>query len=121
MTRHTSIETFKAITESGLVSKLRKEVYIALFECGESTALELYTERFKNKYRDHSITPRFSELEKIGIVESVYERPCKISGRNAIVWITNNNMPIKLEKPKRFQCKHCNGKGYSEETQSKLF
>lgn len=118
--RQTSIAVFKQIQEEGLLSRLRFDVYSALYKRGPCTALELYKSCFEGTHRDHSITPRFSELERAGVIAATEERPCRVSGRNVTVWQTTNNLPVKFDKPKRTKCKHCNGKGYTEEAQGKL-
>lgn len=117
MTRPTSILSFNTIVENGLLSKMKLQVYSALYEHGPATALELYTRCFKETHRDHSITPRFSELERMGVVRNVRERICTQSGSLAIEWETTDKLPAKLEKPHREKCKTCNGKGYIQTQQ----
>lgn len=112
MIRQTSIDVYHQIEAEGLLSKLRLEVYKALFKSGPCTALELYSRAFKGTHRDHSITPRFSELEASGVIRSVGETKCKISGRTVILWDVTSKLPEKIKKPTKIKCKHCNGKGF---------
>ena len=59
----------------------------AVMEClsslKEATNLEL------SKHLDwpiNTVTPRINELVKLGVVEQIGKRPCKVSGRLAYVW-----------------------------------
>jgi hypothetical protein len=120
MVRKTSIEVFKQIEAEGLLSKLRFDVYSALFEFGPCTALELYDRCFSKTSRDHSITPRFSELERLGVIQPLKERSCNVSGRNVMVWDVTDRLPLKLDKPKKRKCHACNGRGYHQEEQVRM-
>lgn len=118
-TRQTSIDVYREIEAEGLLSKRRWEAYSTLFNHGPITAME--TARKIPGTLDHSISPRFAELKRMGLIREVGERACRITGRNCIIWDVTNNLPIKFEKPKRIKCSHCKGKGYFEEVQGKLF
>lgn len=125
MTRQTSIEAYNVIKENGLLSKRRWEVYDVLFHNGPLTAGEIG--KHMSGYRsavstaDRNIHARLSELKKFGVVFEVRERICSITGMTVIECDVTDRLPIKLEKPKRIKCKTCNGKGYLESAQTKLF
>lgn len=120
MIRQTSIEIYRQIESEGLLNKLRWETYKALFHYGPATQHEL-CRIMKSEAQDRSIMPRFAELEKMGVIYITQERPCKITGRIVYEYDVTNNLPIKIKKQKKFKCKHCNGKGYFEESQAELF
>lgn len=111
MIRETSIEAYNEIKENGLLTKLRFQVYDWLFRNGASTQSEICNYGFPNTRMD-SIKPRIAELNRLGVVSSVGERKCKVTGRNVMIWDITKKLPIKLDKQKREKCKHCNGSGY---------
>ena len=109
MTRSTSIETYRQIESEGLLSRLRFDVYKVLFNGGPMTQGEV-VDRFGGVPRP-SITPRFAELERFGVIESIGERPCRVTGRKSMVWQTNDRLPVKPQEQLKLKCPHCNGKG----------
>lgn len=119
MTRETSIETYNQIKNEGLLSKLRFEVYEALFLNGPMTCRELmiYVQNKKGEsfiVAGGSYSTRLSEMYRMGVVTETRMRPCKESGRNAIEWMITSKLPGKMEKLNREKCKSCDGKGYFE-------
>jgi DNA-binding MarR family transcriptional regulator len=116
--RSTSINVYKQIEAEGLLSKRRFEVYRAIYNKGPMTQNE--TLHYLNAPQS-SITPRFAELERMGVIKAIGERSCSITGRVVLVWQTTNNLPVKYEKAKKIKCKSCNGKGYHIEQQQKMF
>lgn len=101
MTRQTSIEVYHQIEAEGLLSRLRLDVYRALFHEGPMTQME--TCRLLQKTTlpytlDHSILPRFAELKRAGVITETEERTCSVTGRNVLTWDVTNNLPKKLEK-----------------------
>ena len=100
MTRQTSIAAYHQIKEEGLLSKLRFKVYEIIVEFGPLTAQEawhIYRKRYNAKGRD-GITPRFSELERFGVIAENKKRPCSVTGRTCIEWIATDKLPIKPKK-----------------------
>lgn len=100
MTRQTSKETYKAIINNGLLSNLRKDCYVALNKFGPATANELINAAasHKNFVGMSNIPKRLSELRNLGVVAEAGKRKCEVTGRNAIVWETTNNLPVKPTK-----------------------
>lgn len=113
--RQTSIDIYRQIESEGLLSKRRFEVYKVLFDHGPLTATE--TARRIPNVMDHSISPRFAELLKHGVVREAGLRKCPVTGRNCIVWAVTNRLPIRFEKSKKVKCPHCKGKGFFHESQ----
>lgn len=119
MTRQTSIEAYNTIKENGLLSKRRWEVYQTLYEHGPLSQVETsFSLRGK---LDWGINPRFSELKKMGLIIEVGKTIDPRTGQTVLLWDVTSNLPKKFEKPKRFKCNACAGKGYFEESQGRLF
>lgn len=123
MTRQTSVETYRLIESDGLLSKRRFEVYSILFNSGPLTAHEIVATARKQYplANQTGFNARLSELEKLGVVETVGEKNNPVSGHKNLLWDVTDKLPSKLEKPARVKCKHCGGRGYFETQQSKLF
>lgn len=122
MIRQTSLEAYNTIKENGLLSGRRLEVYSALYEYGPCTGTELFYKMNKSRNPSHSnITTRLGELRDMGVVKEVEERACNITGMKVIVWDCTSNLPVKFEKPTQTKCPHCDGKGFVETQQTKLF
>ena len=107
--RSTSLQAYTAIKEGGLLSQLRFEVYEKIVEHGPMTANEMWGFYFKESRQAHSISPRFSELESMGVLYQLMERKCRYTGNNAIVWDVTDNLPSKpVKAPKRMTAKQEN-------------
>jgi hypothetical protein len=119
MTRNTSIEVYHQIESEGLLSKLRFLVYDIIFKKGPLTIAEASS--FASKIDSRSISPRFAELQKRGVITTIGRKFCSVTGREVILWDVTNNLPIKLEKPTKILCQHCNGRGHFIEQQGRLF
>lgn len=114
MTRLTSIEAYQEIKANGLLSRRRFQVYETLHLAPlPLTAME--TARRILGVLDHSISPRFAELKQQGVIEECGERPCRITGRTAILWRTTSELPVALKKWERIRCELCSGRGYTEQ------
>ncbi len=91
---------YRQIEAEGLLSKRRWEVYRHLFKLGPLTQREV-TDQVSSKFAaERSYTPRFAELEKMGVIESVGERTCSITGRHVLIWDVTDKLPAKYEAPK---------------------
>lgn len=117
--RETSIQVFHQIEAEGLLSKMRFMVYSIVVNKGPLTIAE--ASKYVPLIDSRSISPRFAELERVGCIAAIGRKICSVTGREVILWETTNKLPVKLEKPERHKCKTCDGKGYTEETQAKLF
>lgn len=92
--RQTSMDTYVSILKSGVLSKRRWEVYMALFKFGPATANELQA-KMENK---SGVWKRLSELRNMQCVDELGERPCKITGKTCIVWDVNGKQPIPYDR-----------------------
>jgi hypothetical protein len=104
MTRKTSSIAYKRIIEEGLLSKLRLLVYRVVYKYGPLTASEVRMYVAKHSTANSGVfSTRFSELKKMGVLETVGERPCTTSGHIALLWDVTENLPkpIKKEKTKK--------------------
>ena len=104
MTRETSTETFRQITEEGLLTKLRQQVYEIIVKHGPMTAHELVAkgqEIFNTTNPMDSWHQRLSEMERSSVIRTNGKRPCKITGRLVYEWESTNNLPIKTESKKK--------------------
>lgn len=123
MTRQTSFIAYTKIKEEGLLSKKRWEVYDILFEHGPLTAHEVVAKARKQYPLSNqtSFNARLSELESQRVVARVGKKINPVSGTENYLWDVTAHEPIKLEKPTKHKCKHCNGTGEVVEQQTKLF
>lgn len=97
MIRQTSIDTYHAIKQQGLLSNLRFEIYQVLFDHGPLTSGELWSEHLKNQQRQ-SLTPRFAEMKELGVIFEAETRPCRMTGQTCIAWDVTSQLPKKIEK-----------------------
>lgn len=97
--RHTSIETYHQIREEGLLSKIRFQVYDVLYQHGPLTQNEV-ARRIPGAVQ-HSVSPRFAELESLGVVSASDERMCAVSGRNVLTWRVTGKLPGTIKKKVR--------------------
>jgi hypothetical protein len=105
-----SVKTFREITENGLLSLRRRQVYTAIHEMekekktpytmGEVAWKVANNYKFPKNYR-HNTIARLCELEEAGVVERVGERKCTFSGHLCTTWRTVNALPIKKKKKKK--------------------
>jgi hypothetical protein len=99
MIRETSIEAYHKIRDCGLLSKLRFDVYDVVFKHGPLTQGEAWHEHL-TRYQQHSVLPRFKELEDRGVIRCLGNKPCRTTGHNARVYDVTNNVPIDIDKKK---------------------
>jgi hypothetical protein len=62
-----------------------------------------------------SLSTRFSELERFGVIKIIRTRPCKETGRLSLEWDVTQHLPIIPKKKQKQMCLMCNGKGYTDE------
>lgn len=109
-TRQTSIEAFRQIKESGLLSERRLQVYEALFRHGPCTSGELFARALVGKTNLSVMTQsraRFTELRDLGVIREVGVKKCTATGRNAIVWDVTGGLPRKVAKKESKSAKLC--------------
>lgn len=124
MIRQTSIEVYREIEASGILSHRRWEVYSALYKNGPLTRNEIAP--FVNIPGYHSnISARLTELREMGIVMEVGEKLCSMTGNSIILWDVTDQLPRKLRqrinvKDIRLICGMCGRSWQEEKLQSKI-
>ena len=105
MTRRTSIDVYHAIEREGLLGRLQLLVYRTLFQVSKPmTQMEVVREIGNPNITDHGITPRFSELKRMGAIADIGTKTCLVSGRETTAWVITGEMPVKgvgMKKPTR--------------------
>lgn len=99
MTRQTSIESYHAIKDNGLLSRRRFQVYDFLYNSGPATARQAWRAIAPNGHTG-SINTRFAELREIGVVEEVGTTKEQATGMTVILWDVTANLPRRLMKKK---------------------
>ncbi len=94
--RPTSAEAYRLAEESGLLSRMRLEVFRFLCFKGPSTQHEIDVGCAGQGERAASYHKRVSELVKMGVVAEVGQRPCTITKNQAVVWDVTGRMPTSL-------------------------
>ena len=89
----TSLESYRTITTSGLLSKQKMDVYQAVAELGPITGSELDAALKRDDEMDPPYSRRHSELERMGVVERAGTRTCAITGNVAVQWIITDRLP----------------------------
>jgi hypothetical protein len=92
--RQTSIATYYAIREDGLLSRMRWLVYDCLYQHGPLTAQET----FKQLGLESNQSGRFTEMRELGVILEVGERQCAVTGRNVILWDVTAALPSSAER-----------------------
>ena len=102
MTAQTSIETYHAIIDSGLLSEKRQRVYELFFNSEKSLTgaevSELYKQRYATSKHSETIRNRITELKEMGVICENGVVDCQFTGRSVMSFCTTNNLPEKLEK-----------------------
>lgn len=105
MRRSTSDEAFQKIRDE--LPARRAEVFEFVWSSGPATAKELEVEMFNAdspNWRD--CNKRLSELERQGVIESLVERVCLITGNKAMAWKATGRMPVPLWRKPRVKLFH---------------
>lgn len=100
MTRQTSREAYEALVASGKLKGAQERVLASIVRYGASTSGEILAKMEianVNAWR-----ARFTELQARGLISETTVRPCKVTGRNAIVWdYTGRTKPLDVKKGHR--------------------
>lgn len=94
MNRSTSAMTFAELEERGVLKGQRYEVLQAFYRFGPGTAAEILKRAGLDGNRNLT-RARVSELANGGRLVKLDERPCKVTGKQAIVW----GAILRHEKP----------------------
>jgi DNA-binding HxlR family transcriptional regulator len=96
--RDTSQKAYKHIVATGILGKRRTQVYEALFQLGPLGSREIWEEIKKictKPIPQHSINPRFKELERMGLVQQVGEHACPYTDHTVVSWDVTSKFPTK--------------------------
>lgn len=119
--RQTSAEAYNAIKENGLLSKFRWATYDFLFHNGPLTTRGVHA-GVKQIAKDVGIvSSRLTELREMGVVREVGLKVCDTTGMTVTLWDVTAKLPMKLKRPIKILCRHCNGKGFFLDKQERLF
>jgi len=97
MTRQTSINAYNKIKAEGLLGKLQAQVYDNLYHSGPLTIAEC-SQYHLPSIDSRSVSPRFAELEKKGVITTVGKRKCSVTGREVLLWDVTANLPAPVPK-----------------------
>ena len=104
MHHQTQIEAWQNINDNGLLGRLQLAVLTLVYNSDGITqgeALKLYNDEI-GVNNSGSVSTRFSELERMGVIESIGTRACKVTGNNCLQYVFTGKLPIKPEKkPKK--------------------
>jgi hypothetical protein len=102
MIQRTSIETYHAIKNSGLISDKRLKVFDIFYQNPQGLTGAEVSEIFRknNPTSQHSetIRNRITELVQMGVLVELGVVECQFSKRKVMKWCCIDNMPIPLEK-----------------------
>lgn len=92
--RDTSIQAYEEISESGLLQSQKEMVYQFLKELGPSTQREIEKHyEHVTGHKEALVRCRFAPLEREGLIQPIGKRPCKITGREALIWEADSQSP----------------------------
>lgn len=98
MTRATSREAYRQLTESGAIKGKQAEILGCVVERGPATAAEVLEGTPHDRNRNLA-RARFTELQDRGLIIEVGARKCKITGRTALVWeATDRTKPLNSKR-----------------------
>ena len=117
MTRTTSAEAFRWIRESKLLQPIHRKVCTALSRSVVSMTATEIAETIEPKARINTISPRLTELRRMGVLKERTPRPCYFTGRTVITWELTGKEPQKQAKPAKRPCPTCSGSGFTDEDQ----
>ena len=102
MVQKTSIETYHAIKNSGLISEKRMRVFDIFYLNPQgltgSEVSEIYRKENPTSQHSETIRNRITELFQMGVLAEVGVVECQFSKRNVMKWCCIDKMPIPLEK-----------------------
>lgn len=94
--RYTSIEAYNKIKENGLLGRLQFKVYEHVFKNKPITQKKTCVSFGMRDER--SITPRFAELRRYGVLRTCGEIACEYTGFTVDLWETTNELPVKTKQ-----------------------
>jgi hypothetical protein len=102
MVQTTSIETYHAIKNSGLISEKRMKVFDIFYRNPKgltgAEVSEIYKKENPTSQHSETIRNRITELVQMGVLAEVGVVECQFSKRSVMKWCCIDKMPIPLEK-----------------------
>lgn len=102
MAQTTSIETYNAIKESGLISEKRMKVFDIFYQNPRgltgAQVSEIYRSQNPTSQHSETIRNRITELVQMGVLAELGVVECEFSKRSVMKWCCVDRMPIPLEK-----------------------
>lgn len=102
MVQRTSIETYHAIKDSGLISEKRMKVFDIFYQHPEgltgAQVSEIYRKENPTSQHSETIRNRITELVQMGVLVDLGAVECEFSKRSVTKWCCIDKMPIPLEK-----------------------
>jgi len=102
MVQRTSIETYYAIKNSGLISEKRMKVFDIFYQHPEgltgAEVSEIYRKENPTSQHSETIRNRITELVQMGVLFELGVVECQFSKRSVTKWCCIDKMPIPLEK-----------------------
>jgi hypothetical protein len=100
--RPTSFLALSEIRDRGLLGQMQFQVYRTLAEHGPLTGQEL-DNGSTGRGRGH-LHKRLPELERMGLVEALPARRCRVTGQLAVEWHALDRIPVQpAPRPTRLQ------------------
>jgi len=96
MQRKISSTVYGKIKRDGLLGRLQMYVYDILYHNGPLTQMEVA--KHSEKMDRSSVGPRFTELKRMGCIESCGKRKCVVTGRSTNTFDVTKNLPDKSKK-----------------------
>lgn len=94
--RDTSLQAYKQIVASGLINGIRLQVFDAIYKHGPITMNEIFIEHLPT-ISQHTQTPRYAELEEMGVIAAVGKRVDRHTNVECITWDITGKSPTKLK------------------------
>ena len=100
MQQKTSLDVYKKILASGLISKRRKEIVEILWEHTALTGNQIskiHKERHNTNSFSENVKNRITELEQMGVLYVVGIVSCPLTKNQVNLYALSGNLPIKLQ------------------------
>jgi len=94
--RATSLKAYHDIVASGLLTKMRLEVFTELWKNGPLTQTQVDHNLKSDRVVNASFHKRLSELERMGTIARVGTTVDPVSGMNVYLWDVTEKMPTPL-------------------------
>ena len=102
MIQTTSIDTYHAIKNSGLISEKRLKVFDIFYQNPKgltgAEVSEIYRRENPTSQHSETIRNRITELVQMGVLVEIGVVECQFSKRSVMKWCCVDKMPIPLEK-----------------------